>query len=52
MTRWSADSPTDADRGTRVLLQVVDSARRTTAEIVSYDRDFGRFPGVSNRLPG
>lgn len=22
------------------------------AEIVSYDRDFGRFPGVRHRLPG
>lgn len=22
------------------------------AEVVSYDRDFGRFPGVSHRLPG
>jgi uncharacterized protein len=22
------------------------------AEIVSYDRDFGRFPGVTHRLPG
>ena len=22
------------------------------AEIVSYDRDFGRFPGIRHRLPG
>jgi predicted nucleic acid-binding protein len=30
-----------------VLLYAVDRA-----DIVSFDRDFGRFPGIRHRLPG